>query len=180
LDEKQVLVWDRVVRGCHWLLAAGIAAAWLTRHGWGRWHEWIGYAVLAVVATRVAWGLIGTRFARFAQFVRGPRATLRHAADVIARREPRHLGHNPLGAWMILALLASTALAGLTGWLYTTDAFWGDERMEVLHWLSASAVLVLVPLHVAGVVLASVRHRESLVAAMLHGRKRAPSERDVT
>lgn len=176
---QRVEVWDLLVRTCHWLLVAGIAAAWLTRHGGGRWHEWLGYAVLAVVVLRAVWGFTGPRYARFSQFVRGPAATLRYASRFVAREEPRHLGHNPLGAWMILALLASVALASLTGWLYTTDAYWGDERMEFIHWLAAVSVLVLVPLHVIGVVAASLRHRESLVGAMVHGRKRAAAGSDV-
>ena len=61
-------VWDRLVRAAHWLLVAGVAAAWLTRAGWGQWHEWIGYATLALVALRMAWGWIGPRYARFSQF----------------------------------------------------------------------------------------------------------------
>ena len=177
--QPRVQVWDPLVRACHWLLATGIAAAWLTRHGGGRWHEWIGYVVLAVLAVRIAWGFIGPRHARFSQFVSGPRRTLRYAASVLAGREPRHLGHNPLGAWMILALLLTSALASITGWVYTTDAFWGDKQMEFIHWLCAVAVLVLVPLHVIGVIVASLRHRESLVGAMVHGRKRAAAGNDV-
>ncbi len=176
---NEVLVWDRLVRACHWLLAVGIAAAWLTRHGGGKWHEWLGYAVLAVVAVRIAWGFAGSRYARFRHFVRAPAGTLRYAASVLAGREPRHVGHNPLGGWMIVALLATSALACITGWAYTTDAFWGDERVEFLHWLASVAVLVLVPLHVIGVIVASVRHRESLAGAMVHGRKRAAAGDDI-
>jgi cytochrome b len=174
-----VRVWDGVSRATHWLLAAGIAAAWLTREGWGRWHEWIGYACLALVALRVAWGWLGPRYARFSQFVRAPAATLAYSKLVLTGREPRHVGHNPLGGWMIVLLLAVTALAALSGWLYTTDAYWGDERIENLHEALSIAVLVLVALHVLGVVVASLHHRENLAGAMIHGRKRPPAADDV-
>lgn len=167
------------MRVLHWTLAASVAAAWLTREGWGRWHEWIGYAALALVALRIAWGFVGTRYARFAQFVRGPAAVLRYAGRFLARSEPRHLGHNPLGGWMIVALVVNVVLAGASGWLYTTDSYWGVEWVANLHDALSTSLLVLIALHVAGVAITSVRHRENLVAAMLHGRKRPPASTDV-
>ena len=172
-------VWDPLVRIVHWSLAAGVALAWLTREGGAGRHEWIGYATLALVGVRFLWGFAGPRRARFADFVRSPRATLAYARRVIRHDEPRHVGHNPLGGWMVVALLLAVAVAGITGWLYTTDRFWGLEWMARLHEGSAIAVLALVAVHVAGVVHASRRHRENLVAAMIHGRKRAAAAEDV-
>lgn len=172
-------VWDPVVRVLHWALVTTVAAAWLTRHGGGAWHEWLGYASLAVLALRLAWGFVGPRRARFASFVRRPSATLAYARSVFARRAPRYLGHNPLGAWMIVALIVAIAVVNLTGWLYTTDRFWGVEWVEDLHESISNLLLALVAAHVAGVVFASWRHGENLAAAMIHGRKRAPSAGDV-
>jgi cytochrome b len=172
-------VWDPVVRVLHWCLAASIAAAWLTRHSGGGWHERIGYATLAIVALRLIWGWVGPRHARFSQFVRGPSATWRYALAMLAHREPRHVGHNPLGGWMIVALLLTAALAAGSGWLYTTDEFWGIAWVEQLHEALAIFILVLVALHVLGVIAASVRHRENLAAAMIHGRKRPAQGEDV-
>jgi cytochrome b len=103
--------------------------------------------------------------------VRSPRHTWHYAQAVLARREPRHLGHNPLGAWMVVALLACTVGAGFSGWLYTTDRFWGVEWVETLHAVLGKAFVPLVVLHWLGVAHASWRHRENLVAAMLHGHK---------
>jgi cytochrome b len=174
-----VRVWDPVVRVLHWSLAASIAAAWLTRHGGGQWHERIGYATLAIVALRVLWGWVGPRYARFGQFVRPPRATWRYGLAMLAHREPRHVGHNPLGGWMIVALLLTAALAAGTGWLYTTDEFWGIAWVEQLHEALAIFILVLAALHVLGVIAASIRHKENLAGAMVHGRKRAPAQGDV-
>jgi cytochrome b len=173
-----VRVWDPLVRVLHWALVAAVATSWLTHAGGGAWHEWLGYTALAVVALRVRWGFRGPRRARFAQFVRGPRATLRYAAAVAARREPRHLGHNPLGAWMIVLLLAMTALVCASGWLYTTDAYWGEQWLEELHGALSDALLALIALHLAGVAFTSIRHRENLAAAMLHGNKREAAPGD--
>ena len=92
---------------------------------------------------------------------------------------PRHEGHNPLGGWMIVALLATVAGLALSGWLYTSDAFWGDATVEAWHRGLAWTLLVLVLLHLAGVVHASRRHRENLVRAMLSGDKRESAPGDV-
>jgi len=167
------------VRIVHWVLAASVLLAWLTRHGGGAWHEWIGYASLVAVAVRIAWGWVGSRYARFSQFIRSPAETLRYAGGVLAGSAPRYLGHNPLGGWMIVALLTNTALAGLSGWLYTTNAYWGEQWLEDLHEALSVSLLVLIAMHVAGVVVTSFAHRENLAGAMIHGRKRAPVDEDI-
>lgn len=177
-QEATVRVWDPLVRIGHWVLVASVIVAWFTRHG-GAVHEWAGYVVIAVVAVRIVWGFAGPGHARFARFVRPPAATLRYAALVARGREPRHLGHNPLGGWMIVALLGTALLASASGWLYTTDRFWGVEWVEELHEGLANLLFVLAGVHVAGVVVESLRQRENLVAAMVHGRKRAPGPEDV-
>ncbi|XAH23655.1 cytochrome b/b6 domain-containing protein [Xylophilus sp. GW821-FHT01B05] len=166
-------VWDRPVRLLHWSLAASVAAAWLIGEEQLPWHEAAGYTALAVVAARLLWGACGSRSARFTSFMRAPAATWRYALQVWRGTEPRYLGHNPLGGWMVLALLGCVAAASVTGWLYTTDMFWGMAWLELLHRGLAWGVLVLVALHIAGVLFTSLRHRENLVAAMLSGRKRS-------
>jgi len=174
-----VPVWDRFVRVAHWSLVLTVAGAWITQEGAGRIHEWLGYAALAVAAARIGWGWAGSRYARFSQFVRTPALTLQYTASVAARAARRYVGHNPLGAVSILLLLALVLLVCGTGWLYTTDAYWGVEWVEELHEGLSNALLACIALHVAGVVYASLRHRENLVAAMVHGRKRAPEKDDV-
>jgi len=165
-------VWDPLVRVGHWLLASGVLLAWLTRHTPGPWHEWVGYTALAVVAVRFVWGFVGGPYARFKDFVRGPRETLTYTQALVGGREPASIGHNPLGAWMIAALLLMVTLVCATGWLYTTDRYWGIEWVETLHGALTDVLLILVALHIAGVLHASWHHRENLVAAMFHGRKR--------
>ena len=176
-------VWDRFVRIAHWSLAACVLAAWITAESKLKWaeplHEWLGYAALGVIALRLAWGWIGPRYARFREFVAGPASTLAYARAVLRGDEPRYLGHNPLGGWMIVALLSTAALAGLSGWLSVTDRFWGVEWVQETHELLGNAVIALAVLHVAGVVYTSWRQRENLAAAMLSGVKRPPAPGDV-
>ena len=169
-------VWDPVVRIAHWILATCIIAAWFTR---GATHDWLGYGALGVVALRLLWGWVGPRHAHFGEFLRSPAATLGYARAVLVGVEPRYLGHNPLGAWMIVALLAMIALVAGTGWLSTTDRFWGVEWLQETHHLLADALLVLATLHLAGVAYTSLRHRENLVRAMITGRKPPPRAGDV-
>ncbi|WP_207102943.1 cytochrome b/b6 domain-containing protein [Paracoccus shandongensis] len=174
----RVAVWDGFVRLFHWSLVILIAGDWLTADGPKLWHEAMGYAVAALVAARLVWGFVGPRHARFGDFVRGPRAVLAYLRALRAGREPRYLGHNPAGGAMIVALLLVVAGTALTGWLQTTDAFWGSSVMEEIHETLATLILVLAGLHVAGVVVESLRHRENLVLSMLTGTKRPLDARD--
>ena len=179
----EVRVWDPLLRIAHWSLVAAVLATWITAEikldAAKRAHEWVGYAALAVIALRLAWGWVGPRYARFGQFVSRPSATLSYARALLAHAEPRYLGHNPLGGWAVVALLALTAAAGLSGWLSVTDRFWGVEWMQELHEALANTLYAFVGLHLCGVVFTSWRHRENLVLAMLTGRKRAPLPGDV-
>ncbi|MBS0571540.1 MAG: cytochrome b/b6 domain-containing protein [Proteobacteria bacterium] len=168
-----VRVWDPFVRIFHWTLVSAFFGAYLLGEDGGTVHQWLGYTVLGLVALRIVWGVIGTPHARFANFIPSPRRLLAYAKDLAARREARHLGHNPAGAVMIVALLLTVAATGITGWLQTTDAFWGSQVMEDVHEVFANTMLALIGLHVAGVLYSSLRHRENLVRAMFTGRKRS-------
>ena len=168
-----VKVWDPFVRIFHWSLAALFAAAFVTGDEVEWLHVRIGYAIVALVALRLLWGVIGPRHARFASFVRRPRAVLGYLRDVALLRAPRHFGHNPAGGAMIVALLALLSVTGLTGYLMTTDAFWGSKALEAVHEAFANLTIAAVALHVLGVLVASFVHRENLVRAMFTGRKRA-------
>jgi cytochrome b len=165
-------VWDPLVRIVHWAVAVGIAVSWWTSERSETWHIRFGYAVATMVLIRLAWGFIGSRHARFADFVRGWAATTGYAHRVLQRTEGRHLGHNPLGGWMALALWAAILGTCFTGWLYTTDAYFGIAWVELTHVILAWTVVALLPLHIAGVIFTSLRYRENLVIAMITGRKR--------
>ena len=179
----EVRVWDPLLRIAHWTLVAAILATWITAEmkaeAAKRAHEWVVYAALAVIALRIAWGWVGPRYARFRQFVRPPTETLAYARAVIAHSEPRYIGHNPLGGWAVVTLLALTAAAGASGWLSVTDRFWGVEWIQELHEALANTLYAFVGLHLCGVFFTSWRHRENLVRAMLTGRKPAPQPGDI-
>lgn len=174
-----IRVWDRFVRAFHWALALSFALAWLSAQRWEAGHEAAGYVAGALALARVVWGFVGSPYARFAQFVRAPRIVLAYLQAIAARSEARFLGHNPAGGAMIVALLIGVAAASVTGWMLTIDAFWGETWTQRLHTLAAHGLLLLVLAHLLGVALASLRHRENLVRAMIFGDKRPPEPGDV-
>ena len=177
------LVWDLPVRVTHWALVLAVAGCWATHYagiGWFDWHRRLGYTVLVLAAFRVAWGFAGTRHARFASFVRGPRALLAglRAGGVAT------VGHNPLGALSVLAMLALLLLQGATG-LFANDEimsmgpFYGwiapelSNRITTLHRASSDWLLALIGLHVVAVAFYVRVRRQPLVRAMITGRKPA-------
>ncbi|MGE5155787.1 MAG: cytochrome b/b6 domain-containing protein [Bdellovibrio bacteriovorus] len=181
-----IRVWDPLVRLFHWSLAAAVLTAFLTEDEVLGLHTAAGYTVLGLIGFRVLWGLIGPSHARWSDFVRGPRATLTYLKDAIRGRAARHLGHNPAGAAMVVALLlglTATALSGMA--VLGASELSGPlapylqgispqaaHRLEDFHEVVANLTLLLVPLHLLGVALASWQHRENLVRAMIDGLKR--------
>lgn len=167
-----VKVWDPIVRALHWSLAGVFLAGFITEGG-DPPHNWLGYAALLAIAVRFFWGWIGPQHARFSDWVRGPRAVRHYLEERLAGRSRRQLGHNPGAGAMMVALLAGVALVGITGWLQTTDRYFGAEWLEELHEVLAYAVLAMAGLHVLAAITESLHYRENLVASMIHGRKRA-------
>jgi cytochrome b len=173
-----VRVWDPLVRILHWSLVALFAFAFVTADEWDSAHETAGYVIASLVAVRIIWGLLGPRHARFSDFVRGPSTVARFLKDSASIRAKRHVGHNPAGGAMVLALLFSIGVIAGTGFMMTTDRFWGVEWVEDAHELVVYGTLGLIALHVGGVIFASFEHRENLVRSMVTGRKRAPHASD--
>ncbi len=167
-----VRVWDPFVRIFHWSLVALFAVAFLTGDEWMKAHVVAGYAIAGLVAARILWGFIGSRHSRFASFIVGPGATLAFLKETARFRARRYLGHNPAGGAMVVVMLAALCVIALTGYMMTTDAFWGVEWVEDLHVSVVYLTLCLIALHVAGVVLASVEHGENLLRSMFTGLKR--------
>ncbi|MBS0535872.1 MAG: cytochrome b/b6 domain-containing protein [Proteobacteria bacterium] len=168
-----VKVWDPLVRVFHWSLATLFLVAYATGDDIEKVHVAAGYTIAGLVALRVIWGLIGPQHARFANFVRSPRTTLLYLRDVMLFRAPRYIGHNPAGGAMIVALLVLIAGSCVTGFMLTTDAWWGSKALGEVHEAIANLTVGLVAFHVLGVLLASFEHRENLIKAMVTGRKRA-------
>lgn len=171
-DARTVRVWDGVVRGFHWITVGCFTLAYLFQDP-RPLHESLGLTIAAVLAIRVVWGFIGTRHARFADFVPGPSRFFGYVRDAMAGRDARYRGHNPAGGAMVVALMVLLALTAGSGWLMTTDAYFGDDGMEAFHGFVANATVGLVALHLGGVVFESLRHRENLVKAMITGLKRS-------
>jgi cytochrome b len=171
---KTVRVWDPFVRVFHWSLVGLFIIAFVTGDEIEGLHIRVGYAIAALVALRIVWGFIGTRHARFSDFVRSPSEIATYSGQALRCRAPRHLGHNPVGGAMVVALLVMIAGIAATGFAMTTDAFWGSQWVEDLHKGLVYTTIGLIVLHVAGVIFSSLEHGENLVKAMVTGRKRAP------
>ena len=173
------LVWDLPVRVFHWLLVLCFAGAWITAESehWRLVHVTLGYTMAGLVAFRVLWGLVGTRYARFASFVRGPGAVLGYLKSLIGRNPEHHTGHNPAGALAIVGLLGLIAVTAASG--FATYNELGGEWLEELHEGAANGMMLLVIVHVVGVVVSSFVHKENLVRSMFTGRKPVPSDQGI-
>ena len=168
---QKILAWDWPVRIGHWLMVGGFILAWLTSESESLRlvHALAGATVMAVAAFRLVWGVIGSRTARFSDFLRGPAAVRTYLLGLL-RLQPAHFtGHNPAGGWAILLLLGCALLTGASGWAIYNDL--GGHWLEELHEGLASAMLLVVIVHLAGVLSGSVLHGENLVRAMLNGFK---------
>jgi cytochrome b len=178
------LVWDLPVRLVHWLIVLAVAGSWATHYAgveWFAWHRRLGYTVLVLVAFRIVWGFAGTRHARFGHFLRGPRAILDY---LLGRTTERPVGHNPVGALGVVALLGVLLVQATTG-LFANDEimnagpFYGwidpalSNRLTTLHRQSSDVLLVLIGLHVLAVAWYVLGRRRPLLKAMLTGRKPA-------
>jgi cytochrome b len=169
-----VRVWDPLVRIFHWSLVGLFAFSYFTGDEWKSAHIWSGYAIAGLIAFRIVWGLVGSRHARFADFVRSPGTIAAYIVDTVRFRAKRYIGHNPAGGAMVVALLLMLSVIAASGYMMTTNAFWGVEWVSEVHETTVYLTIALIGLHVLGVVLASLEHRENLVLSMMTGRKRAP------
>lgn len=187
IEAREVAVWDPLVRLFHWSLVAGFFIAYFAEDGQKNLHVTAGYVVFGLVCFRLLWGLVGSRHARFRDFVQGPRRVLTYLREVLWLRAPRYIGHNPAGGAMIvllLIMLLATTISGIA--LYGADDGAGPlagllqgsreaavHQIKEVHEFCANFTVFLVAVHVGGVVLESLLHRENLVRAMVTGRKRA-------
>lgn len=167
----KILVWDWPTRIGHWTMAIAFLVAYLTGESeeWRLVHVWAGGTLAGTVAFRVIWGLIGSRHARFASFVRSPMAAAAYVTNLFRGQPDHHTGHNPAGGWAIVALLLLGLGAAASGWPVYQDI--GGEWLEELHELVVNAMLLVVIVHLAGVLVGSLAHRENLPRAMVTGYK---------
>lgn len=187
----RIRVWDLPTRLFHWSLVALIALQFGSgEFGWlpMPWHYWLGYATLALIGFRVLWGFAGSETSRFGVFLRGPPAVLRYLLDSLRGRAPTLPGHNPLGGWSVLLMLACVALQAISG-LFTSDDISEEgpftaqvsnatvDLMTRIHHLNRYALVLLIALHIGAVLLHWLLRNDNLVAPMLHGQARFDSSR---
>ena len=169
-------VWDPFVRVFHWSLVSCVVLNYFVVEDGETAHQVIGYLAAGLVLARVAWGFVGSRHARFTDFFPTPARLRAQLASLRAGQHPFHPGHSPLGALMMLALMALVLALGLTGFLQTTDAFWGDEQMQEIHEAIASALMALAGVHGLAAIVLSRVERVNLVGAMFTGIKHRPGD----
>ena len=178
-----VKAWDPLIRVFHWSLVFFFLLAFITEDDWLNLHVQAGYAVTLLIGFRLFWGLVGTRNARFASFVKAPKAVLSHLRSMLSFKASHYLGHNPVAAMMVILLLSSIALLAFSGMVMiaseaqgplagTLFSTWNGEWMEEIHEFLADFTLLLVFAHVAGVLFSSLLEGENLVKAMWTGRKK--------
>ncbi|MDD2180179.1 cytochrome b/b6 domain-containing protein [Acidovorax sp. D2M1] len=164
-------VWDPFVRIFHWSLVSCVILNQFVLEPGETAHEWVGYTASALVLARLLWGFVGSRHARFSDFFPTPHKLARHLGAFRNGEHPVYLGHNPLGALMMLALMAIVLALGMTGWLQTTDTFFGEEWLMELHEVLANGLLLAAGLHAAAAIVMGRLERVRLVRAMVTGTK---------
>lgn len=172
----KVKVWDGLVRTFHWALAIAFTLNAFITDPESDLHEYIGYFVMGLLLCRILWGFVGTEFARFKSFPPSASQSLEQLGDIALGRTRVHTGHTPLGALMIYNLLGSLAIVTLSGFLMTTDMFWGVEWPEEVHEVAVTWVQVCVALHIAAVIYESKRTGVNLPRSMITGSKELPEK----
>ena len=185
---RNIRVWDLPVRLFHWLLVALVLISFVSAQFGGnamQYHEWSGFSILTLVLFRALWGFAGSTHARFADFVRGPRVVLRYAVGLLRGRPMLHVGHNPLGGWVVLLLMASLLVQGSTG-LFANDDIMIEgplakhvskdvsDLLTQAHHINFNVLLTLVTVHVAAALFYLFAKRDNLIVPMITGRKAVP------
>jgi cytochrome b len=168
--QNQIRVWDLGVRIFHWSLVGMFTLSYVLADQ-RLLHLKLGYVVLVLMTFRLAWGVVGGKHARFRDFVKNPLTVAKFLIAMIKGKESRYLGHNPAGGAMIIALLITIIGIGVSGYMISTDMFFGMEWVETTHKALVKLCLLLIFGHISGVIYASYRHRENLVKSMLTGMK---------
>lgn len=167
---KKIRVWDPLVRILHWGLVICVFSNLFNESGYPV-HRILGMTASVIVFVRLIWGFVGPRYARFSDWFPTPSKLIPYLKALMRNEAPRHIGHNPAGAVMMLLLLALVLGLGTTGFLSTTDAFYESEVLLEMHETLAGMLVGAIILHVAAALYESWRHRENLIGSMLHGDK---------
>jgi cytochrome b len=180
-----IMVWDFPTRLIHWLLVIFVIISFLTGNIGGntmQYHEWSGFTILTLLLFRIVWGFVGSRESRFMTFIRGPSAVVRYATTLLRSDSTRHLGHNPLGGWSIIAMLFALLVQAGTGLFANDDIVtegplfdWvskvTSDWLTRIHKLNQEVIIALVSIHVLAVLFYLFFKRENLVKPMITGVK---------
>jgi cytochrome b len=183
--DRKSRVWDVPVRVFHWVLVLLIVSQITTVSLGGNameYHVLGGSSILAMVLFRIVWGVVGTRHARFANFMRGPLAVLRYARSLTGSNHEKHEGHNPLGGWSVIAMLASVLVQAVSGLfaddeIMTTGPLWKYVSDDVastfgaIHEANAFVLLSLICIHMGAILFYLVKKKENLIVPMFSGIK---------
>lgn len=190
--QREIMIWDPLVRFFHWTLVACFALAFVTEDDFLGLHVWAGYVIGILLLVRVAWGFVGTRHARFSDFVFSPRRVKAYLRELFQGRARRWLGHNPAGGMMIVAMMITLGLTVITGLMVyavgddagplrdyiTSRSELFEDVLEGTHEFLANLMVLMVVVHVAGVLVESLLHRDNLIGAMISGRKKVIDEHE--
>lgn len=173
IPTEKVLVWDAFIRIFHWSMVAIVVSNLFFLEEGGDWHQYLGYAACVLMLLRIVWGFIGSNYAKFKDFFPTPAKFKEHFNAVKNQQADTYLGHNPVGALMVFALIAVILGLGLTGWAQTmASPFYLDSWPADIHELLVAILQILVVLHIVAVVAMSVWTKSDLVGAMITGRKK--------
>lgn len=177
---KRILVWDVPTRVFHWLLVLSFTGAFLTAESerYRDIHVVLGYTLLGLLAFRLLWGIFGTRYAQFRSFLFKPAEIFSYVLSLFKGKPRHYLGHNPAGSVAIWLLLGLGISSGVTGVLLFQDI--GGDALEELHEIVSNAMLAVVLIHIAGVVVSSIMHKENLLRAMITGFKSGESNEGIS
>lgn len=182
--KKEFRIWDLPTRLFHWALVPLLVGLWWTAQDVMtlRWHMWLGYTLLTLLLFRIIWGLVGSRSSRFADFLAGPVSVWRYLQASFSGRYQPALGHNPLGGWSVIALLAALLFQGISG-LFANDKIFTrgplarmvssstSDSLTSLHKANFDLILILVGIHVLAILIYRFVKGDDLVRPMITGRK---------
>ncbi|TYL48816.1 cytochrome b/b6 domain-containing protein [Marinomonas sp. IMCC 4694] len=182
---KSTLVWDWPVRVSHWLMVllfTGLIVSGKLDGQYIEYHFYMGYSLSAVVIARILYGFYGSYYARFRQFIKGPKAVADYLVSVLKGKPQAHLGHNPLGGLMVVVLLGALTVQWGTGLFSSDEIFWSGpfnglipedwaSELASLHHILPDVLIGLVAVHIAAVLYHEIQLKERLIHAMVNGKK---------
>ncbi|MNF80324.1 hypothetical protein D3C85_1022070 [compost metagenome] len=176
---KAIRVWDPLIRVFHWATVLLCVLNLFILEEGERNHRYVGYALTGLLVLRILWGFVGSDYARFAQWFPTPARITRYLQATLQGKHPYYVGHNPLGALMILLLLTCLVGTAVTGIMTEYESLFGEDLMEELHEFFAKALQMAIFIHVLAVIVLDHLTRTDLIRAMLTGKKRVPAETEV-